>query len=165
MAQGGGSLMNKRVAADDELADAPFIFWTPPNAAAHGALKARTPTGGIPVQMAEPRTLKAGLCFGALGQPQFCLSLGIWVGGHGGAQARGGQGAAPLTLVEREAYGCSGPRLHPRYPRTEERPAGASGGMARWRDVLERLNVKLAILRQLGVGLQGQRRSTRSVYE
>jgi hypothetical protein len=53
----------------------------------------------------------------------------------------------------------------PDTPRTEERPAGASGGMARWRDVLERLNVKLAILRQLGVGLQGQRRSTRSVYE
>jgi hypothetical protein len=46
-----------------------------------------------------------------------------------------------------------------------ERPAVASGGMARWRDVLERLNVKFAILRQRGVDLQGQRRSTRSVYE
>ena len=70
------------------------------NAAAVGALKARTQ--GISMWRSAALTLKAGLCFCALAQPQFCLRL-LTLGGRWGCAGPGRSTGPPLLhwLIER----------------------------------------------------------------
>ena len=80
----------------------------------------------------EPRTLKAGLCFCALAQPQFCWRL-VTLGGQWGCAGPGRSMGPPPTSDERKTYRCSGPRLHPRPPppvrRTPSAPRARRGSL------------------------------------
>jgi hypothetical protein len=71
------------------------------------------------MQSAEPRTLKAGLCFGALGQPQFCLSLGMGRGTWGCAGQGRSRGPPLLHWSSEKHMVVAGLGYTPNTPRTE----------------------------------------------
>jgi hypothetical protein len=83
--------------------------------------------------MAEPRTLKAGLCFCALAQPQFCLRL-LTLGGRWGCAGPGRSTGPPLLhwLIERRMV-VSGLGYTPGPPMTDvtrfRTPLVPSGGV------------------------------------